>query len=405
MFRDVGAAPADFLAPTIPCSIYAVFELTFALLTPTIVAADIIGDSARTIAMYLLLSHCQHILYLLDRVNVFGFIFFILVWHVLVYCPVAHIAWHPSGYLVANTVRDFAGGIVVNMLASVTVLAAHVFLDYKKAPNYAVKIPNNTGEAFKSVLVTWFLWLGLSAGKAHDASPVAAQAIVNTIAAVQVSILFGYLLDCLYSDKLANSPVSMLSSILLGLVAVTPVCGFTTVGGAMFVTVTTVLFTKLIARYALDDGTQPNDPLNLLTIHGIGGSIGFLMTGISSYAFINPAGFNGLTYGDFEPIRMHTAATLALWSCAFLAVLVVLFVCDLIVPISCQEDTERVFAPTLSYITPQAEVQLRPKKVPGAGDSQAGDDEEEDERELEREASLYRKLSRYFSQRDVSNTY
>lgn len=362
-----------------------------------------------------------------DRVNVFGFIFFIVVWHLVVYCPIAHIAWHPSGYLVTHDVRDFAGGIVVNMLASATVVAAHVFLDYKKAPNYAVKIPNDNGAAFKCGLLAWFLWLGLHAGKAHSASPVAAQAVVNSIAAVQVSIFFGYLLDCLYSDKLANSPISMVSNLLLGLVAVTPVCGYTTVGGAMFISVTTALLTKLVARYALDDGVDQHDPLNLLTIHGIGGSIGFLMTGISAYTFINPAGLNGLTHGDMGPIRMHTAATLALWACTVLAVLVLLFLCDLVVPLSCQVDTERVLAPTLSYLPPsESEVQQayalfnKKKGMMGmlgmggggspaaAGGEELDMDEEEDEEEaqrLQREASLYRKLSRYFSHKDVSSIY
>lgn len=388
MFRDVGARPAVDLASTIPCSIYAVFELSFALLTPTIVAADIIGN----LRMLQENNLCLNIYSFSDRVNVFGLVFFILAWHLAVYCPVAHITWHPRGYLYTHSVEDFGGGVVVNMLASATIVASNVFLDLIKAPNYSVKIPNDAQDSLRSALLLWLLWVGLLAGKAHDASPVAAQAVVNSIAAVQVAVLLGYLQDRLYSRQLADAPISMLSNILLGLAAVTPVCGDTSVGGAMFVSVVTVLVSKLAGRHVLGDGVAVNDPLNITTIHGIGGTVGFIMTAVSSYSFINPAALDGLTAGHQKPIRMHVAAALALWVCIFVATLVLHFLCNFIVPISSTVATDRVFLPVLTHDIP-----LRPDSS-DLKEASTFLAEEHDRTELAREISLYRKLSRYFSQ-------
>lgn len=335
--------------------------------------------------------------------NVFGLVSFLLAWHLVVYCPVAHILWNPRGYLYTNVVEDFGGGAVVNILSSATVLASHTFLDFVKAPNYSVKIPNNTQEAFRSALVLWFLWCGLLAGKAHDAGPVAAQAVVNSVAAVQAAVLVGYLQDRLYSRELADAPVSMLSHVLLGLAAVTPVCGYTSVGGAMFVSVVTVLVVKLVGRYFLSDGVAANDPLNITTIHGIGGTVGFIMTGVSSYSFINPTAFDGLTAGHQKPIRMHMAATLALWACIFAATLMLHFLCNLVVPISSAVTTDRVFLPSFTHEAPRyAGLHAAGKEGKEGKEGSGGLDrmpvDEQDRFELAREISLYRKLSRYFSQ-------
>jgi Amt family ammonium transporter len=286
---------------------------------------------------------------------------------------------------------------VVHMLSAATVLAGHVFLTYKQAPNYAVKIPNNAGAAFRSVLLLWMLSTAVYAGKAHDASPVAAQAVVNTIAAVHIALLVGYLLDRVYNVKVANSPISMLSHILLALVGSASGCGYTTVGGAMFTSIVVVLVTKLIARYALSDGIVPHDPLNVTTIHGIGGTVGFIMTGITSYAFINPDGRNGLTYGAVGLIRVQVAAALALWACAFAAVLVLLYLCDLIVPLSAYTDGKRVLAPSFVHITPPPPAPVAKPEAIHDEPTEAADLTEQEKFEMQREASLYRKLSRYFS--------
>jgi hypothetical protein len=171
----------------------------------------------------------------------------------------------------------------------------------------------------------------------------------------------------------------------------------------MFTAVVTVLVTKLVARYALKDGVEPHDPLDVTTIHGIGGSVGFLMTGITSYVFINPAGANGLTYGAVGLVHLQVAALVTLWACVVPAVFVLLYLCDLVVPISASTDTQRVFKPVVTCALPKevsteptTRAQRRRQLQQQQQRSNAAVTEEEDW-ELEREKSLYRKLSRYFS--------
>lgn len=292
----------------------------------------------------------------------------------------------------------------MHVLSSATLVASHAFLTYKKAPNYAVKIPNNANGAFRSVLLLWMLWTFVQAGKAHDAGPVAAQAVVNSLVAVQTSLLVGYCVDSAYDVKLAKAPISMLSHILLGLVGISAGSGYTTVGGAMFTAIVVVLVSKLAGRYCLSDGIVPHDPLDILTIHGIGGTVGFVMTGVTSYAFINPTSSNGLTYGAVGLVRMQVAATLALWGCTVLAVLVLLFICDFVVPISAYTDSSRVFAPPITHATPASPDFLLKSDAQTEGYEYSAhpgmvDVTDDEMHEIQRDASLYRKLSRYFSSR------
>lgn len=297
-----------------------------------------------------------------------------------------------------HDIQDFAGGAVVHMLVSAAILAIHLFLTHRDAPNYSVKIPNNPQVALQSAVLIWFFSVAMYAGKAHDASPVAAQALVNTFVATQTSLLTGCLLDFFYSPEVAGSPISMVNSIMLGLVSAAPCCGYSAVGGTMASAAVTCLFTKLFARYVLRDGVNLHDPLDVLTIHGVGGSVGFLMTAFTSYAFINPAAVNGLFYGVVGLVRYQLSGALVLWFSAFLATLVILALCDWIVPLSAYTDSKRVFSPTISQAAPKFPQDA--ESIPG---TQLKSFSVQDQYVLERDISLYRKLSRYFgSQRESS---
>jgi Amt family ammonium transporter len=256
----------------------------------------------------------------------------------------AHIVWHPRGFFKTNDIEDFSGGIVVHMTAGVTIVAAHLFLDWIKAPPAEQRQPNNPEGILFSAFLVWFLWFGINAGKAYGASFVASQSIVNTIAAVFTSVLLNYFFDQVASVPVTN--ISLVNGILLGLISTSPSSGYVTVGGSMVVTVITVIVTrffgKVIRKEALNDNAY-----SLATLHGVGGSVSFLFTALISYNFINPSGaLNGLTYGVDTPIRNHTAAILAVWSCGFLAVLLALFLSNLVVPISKTAQPKGEFYPT-----------------------------------------------------------
>lgn len=314
MFARTVNFPDASLAPTVPLGIFAVFELAFALLTPTIVATAII-----------------------DRVNVYGFLAFIFIWHLTVYAPVAHIVWHPEGFFRAHEIIDFSGGIVVNMLASITILGTHLFLNWKGAPKQEPVAPRDPYKLLINSLVVWFLWFGINAGKAHAASGVAGQSIVNTIAGVSMSIFLNFLIDTIFD--LIFDEVAIVNAILLGLIATTPSSGYVTVGGSMVIAIIVTLSTRIFANVFLKEGV--NAPYSVVTLHGFGGSIAFLFTAMLSYKFINAEGMQGLTYGFQTGIRHHVAVVLAMWSCGILAIFVCLFLSDLFVPLMKNPDSEK----------------------------------------------------------------
>lgn len=293
-------------ANTIPASIFAVFELGFALVTPTIIACSLHG-----------------------RTGLPGFMFFIFCWHLCIYCPVAHIVWNYNGAFFTNYVTDFAGGMVVHMLAAVTSLSLHLVLGKDTIPK-----PGPVADPEKALylaFLVWFLWFGFISGKAHKASQIAAQAIVNTIAAGFVSVLMSFFYNLIFEKP--TTSVTIAYALLIGLVAITPAAGYVTVGGAMCIALSTYLVTAYVSHFVTGEGVNTNEPFSVLTVHSVAGTMGFVWTAIISYEFVNPAANNGLTWGRGVPLGYHLAAMCAMWGTAFVATFILAFICNLIVPL------------------------------------------------------------------------
>jgi len=309
----------------IPNSIVAVFELSFALITPTIVAAS-----------------------LGDRLNLPGWLLFVFAWHIVIWVPIAHIVWHPQGWFYDHTIRDFAGGIVVHQVAAWSAVAVGLVTNttHVKAP---VNKPDN---ALWYSIIVWFLWFGLNTGKvwsttastSQHAMVIGSQVVVNTIAATMSSILSAYFYDMIFERPTTSTTLS--SAIILGCVSISSAAGFVTVGGAMCISLFTTLFTFFVAHHVLGEGWEPNHPLSVVTIHGFGGVWGFLGTAIFEYEFINAAGYNGLTYGRGIPLTHHISAVLAIAASVLVTVYVLAFVFNAICPITIGNESA---APAASY--------------------------------------------------------
>lgn len=308
MFAHTYAEPDSFYAPTIPFSIFAIFELSYPILAAAIVVSALI-----------------------DRVNVYGLITFLFIWHVCLYTPIAHITWNERGFFYTNYVEDYAGGLVVFMTAGITAITGHVFLDWIQAPKPEPRKPHNPESALFAAIGLWFLWFGVNAGKAVSADAVACQTIVNTIAGVTTSILVHYYWD--WFENIRANPITITNSILVGIVSTAPSSGFVTVGGAMCIAVFTTLVTRVFGKYWWKE-TLENTPYSVGILFGIGGSTAFLFTALLSYQFINPDAVNGLTHGMSTLIRHHTAAILAMWACGFVANFLAFLISNLIVPLS-----------------------------------------------------------------------
>jgi Amt family ammonium transporter len=323
MFAHVNGNMVDsFLAPTIPANIFAIFELCFAIIAPTVVAIAVI-----------------------DRVSNYGFLAFIFIWHLTVYVPVAFITWNKDGWLYTNKVQDFSGGLVTNMLAAITIIVLNAFLDWKQAPAAtAITANNNSTSLLLTALGLWFLSFGVNAGKAHAADSTAAQSVVNTIAIVFLSILLTFLYNILFNRDLTNTGLS--KAIIFGLLVSTPCSGYVTVGGAMVIAIITFFVLKIVDELYFKDDIEDR-PHSLPVLYGLVGTVSFLFTALISYQFINPSqGHDGLTAGNPGSLRYHLATVITFWVTTPIAVALVAFVTDLIVPLSKAEQSGGLYAPT-----------------------------------------------------------
>eukprot|EP01032_Pedospumella_encystans_P014241 gene14241-16371_t len=333
MFKNTyGEAATQIGASTIPSSIAAMYELGFALVAPAIITCS-----------------------LSDRVNTFGFLLFIFVWHICVYCPLVHMMWTNQGWFQQNYIEDFSGGLVVHLLGAHTAFCAHFFLGRdKRAP---LAVTRDASATLKAVFIVWFLWFGFSAGKAHSAGPVAAQSVVNVIAATLASVLSSFFYELIFERDI--TPVSVSTAVLLGLVGIAPASGYVTVGGAMVIGIATYLVTITVANQINHEGTESNVGISIETLHGVGGATGFLATAILSYKFINPDAFNGATWGNGWPILYHFILLCLFYVSTTVVNAIILFVCDKIVPLARTIPPEGEY-PDFSIVTEEIEAQAAP---------------------------------------------
>jgi len=313
MFKDVGIVPDPLLCPTIPLIVFAMFEVVFPIASLAIILA-----------------------YIGDIVNVGGWLFFAMSWHCLVWSPVAHVVWSPLGALYTNYIMDFSGGIVVHICGAIGCLA---FMAISRAVPQREKKPVNNTTVIISTALYSFAWLGFNSGKAHIVAStvngivnasIAGQSIANSVAAVAASVITWWAYD-FFVDK-PFTPVAASNAIMLGLIAITPASGFTAIGGAMIIAILSTTFVYWGA-FLTNERVDADDSLKVWTLHGMGGLCGFFLTAIFSYQYINPAGYNGLTFGRGIPLSYHIAAMLVFFPCIFIATYLVMGVCHLICPI------------------------------------------------------------------------
>lgn len=260
--------------------------------------------------------------------------------------------WTHQGWFQQHYIEDFSGGLVVHILAAHTAFCAHFFLGRdKRAPLTATRDANTV---LKAVFVVWFLWFGFSAGKAHSAGPVAAQSVVNVIAATLASVLSSFFYELIFERDI--TPVSVSTAVLLGLVGITPASGYVTVGGAMVIGIATHLVTITVANQVFAEGVQHNTGISIETLHGVGGATGFLATAILSYKFINPADFNGATWGNGWPILYHFIVLCMVCVSMTVVNAAIIFLCDKIVPLARTIPPEGEY-PDFSIVTEELEEQ------------------------------------------------
>jgi len=242
------------LAPTVPESVFVLFQLTFAIITPALIA----GAFA-------------------ERMRFSAMLWFMGLWSVLVYAPVAHWVWEPSGWLASRGVLDFAGGTVVHVNAGVAGLVAAYMLGRRLGYGQEPLTPSNLGYTMIGASLLWVGWMGFNGGSAAAADGRAGMAMLVTQMGAAGAVLAWMAAEWLVRGS--PSLLGLCSGAVAGLVAITPAAGFVSPGSALAIGASAGLACYWGAT-ALKRLLGADDSLDVFGVHGIGGIVGALLTGV-----------------------------------------------------------------------------------------------------------------------------
>jgi Amt family ammonium transporter len=261
--HGIGATTTNSLAATIPETVFVTFQMTFAIITPALIA----GAFA-------------------ERMKFSAMMWFMGLWLVLVYCPIAHWVWG-GGFLGSAGVLDFAGGTVVHINAGVAGLVCALVLGKRKGyPNVSMP-PHNLTWSFIGAGLLWVGWFGFNAGSAVAANALAGAAMINTQVATAAAALTWMFAEWIVIKK--PSLLGILSGAVAGLVAITPASGFVNPTGALIIGIVAGIGCYVAAVH-LKKAFGYDDSLDAFGVHGVGGIIGALLTGVFADVAVNELG-------------------------------------------------------------------------------------------------------------------
>lgn len=275
MFKDVASgAPAlqGGAVLTIPLLLFALFQLMFAIITPGLV----VGAVA-------------------ERIKFSAYILFIVLFSLLVYAPLAHWTWHPQGYLFKMGVLDFAGGTVVHISAGCAALAGALVLKRRQSHIDNKEIPPaNIPYVLIGTGLLWFGWFGFNGGSALAANSLAVSAFATTNTSAAAAGLSWMFFDVIRGKK--PSVLGFCIGAVVGLVAITPGAGFVGIPQSIFIGFFTAIISNVAVHYK--SKSRLDDTLDVFPCHGVGGMVGMILTGVFATKSVNPAGADGLFYGN-----------------------------------------------------------------------------------------------------------
>jgi ammonium transporter, Amt family len=310
----VGQEPNPDYAATIPALLFMAFQLMFAIITPALITGSIA-----------------------ERMRFPAFSAFILLWATFIYDPLAHWVWGVGGFLRTLGALDFAGGTVVHISSGISGLVAALVLGKRKGHGSEPMAPHHLPMTILGAGLLWFGWFGFNAGSALGANGLAAIALVTTNTSAAAAALSWVFVEWLHRGK--PTVLGAVSGAVAGLVAITPGAGFVTVlssiaiglvGGALCYLAVSILKAKL----------GYDDALDAFGCHGIGGIWGALATGIFATKAVNPAGADGLLYGNAPQLGIQGIGVLVTILFAGVATFVILKLISLVLKLRASVDEE-----------------------------------------------------------------
>lgn len=306
-------APSAY-APTIPHLAYALFQMKFAIITPALICGAFV-----------------------ERVRPVPFMIFTLLWTTFVYDPVAHWVWGQGGWLKALGILDFAGGTVVHITAGMAALALCLALRHKKRAVDGRFQPVSVPLTLFGAVLLWFGWFGFNGGSSLAANATAVQALITTNVAAAAAAITWMLLSLTEGRPTA---VGTATGAVVGLVAITPACGFVSVPASLVIgavsSVVSYCSIKLAERLRIQDS------LDVCACHGMAGTWGALATGIFASKLVNPQGADGLWYGNPQLMCVQLIAVLAVSAFTFISTFVIAKIVELFIHFTATEEEQKM---------------------------------------------------------------
>ncbi|MGZ4152567.1 MAG: ammonium transporter [Actinomycetota bacterium] len=308
-FAGVGAAPSA-LAPTVPSSAFAIFQLMFAVITPALITGAVA-----------------------ERMRFGGYVAFLALWSILIYAPVAHWVWG-GGFLGSNGIGalDFAGGTVVHVNAGAAALAAILYLGPRRGHPSRPFVPHNVPMVLLGAGILWFGWFGFNAGSALTSGALASSAFVATQLGAAAGVL-GWLVP----ERLRHGRASSIGAVtgaVAGLVAITPAAGYVTPLAAL--AIGAVAGIVCFGAVEMKQRLNMDDSLDVVGVHLVGGVVGALLTGLFASAAVNAAAADG----SLLQLGRQAVAVLTTFAFSFTGTLAILALVGRTVGIRVRPDDE-----------------------------------------------------------------
>lgn len=272
--NGVGWEPGPY-ADTIPHLVFVAFQMMFAMITPALITGAVVG-----------------------RMRFKALFFFVAIWSLIVYYPMAHMVWGDGGFLAAIGSVDFAGGNVVHISSGVSALVLAIYLGQRRGYAKATYRTHNIPFVFLGSAMLWFGWFGFNAGSALKADGLAAHAFMTSSISSACALLTWMLIEVIREGK--PTLVGAATGLVIGLVAITPGAGFVPVWASFIIGILVspiCYFTVILLKQKL----KIDDALDAFGCHGIGGIWGGIATGLFGKSSINSvAKWDGLVFGDYR---------------------------------------------------------------------------------------------------------
>jgi ammonium transporter, Amt family len=299
--RGVGLDPNPDYAATVPHQAFMIFQMMFAVITPALIT----GAFA-------------------ERFKFKTYLVFLILWATFVYDPLAHWVWGVGGWIKNLGALDFAGGLVVHISSGVAALAAALVVGKRKGYGDEPMPPHNLTMTVLGAALLWFGWFGFNGGSAVASGSLATSAFVVTHISTAAAALSWMIAEWAYRGN--PTVLGAASGAVAGLVAITPASGFVGPVSAIIIG----LVAGVACYYAINLKTKLgyDDSLDVVGVHGVGGTWGALATGLFASKAINLAGNNGLFFGNPSLIGIQALSVVSAWIYSFVVTLIILKILD-----------------------------------------------------------------------------